>query len=90
MLLDWIIVILTGAIIGWLASMIMKTDNQMGTFANIIVGVVGSLLGRWLFADVLGIGAASSAGTFSLLGILWGVVGAVILIAILRLFMPRT
>lgn len=90
MLLDWILIIITGALIGWLASLVMKTDSQMGTLANILVGIVGSLLGRWLFADVLGIGSAATAGTFTLLGVLWGVIGAVILIAILRLFMPRT
>jgi uncharacterized membrane protein YeaQ/YmgE (transglycosylase-associated protein family) len=89
MLIDWIVVILTGALIGWLASLVMKTDSSMGMLANILVGIVGSLLGRWLFADVLGIGSASAAGTFTLLGVLWGVVGAVILLAILRLFMPK-
>lgn len=84
MLVDWIVVIIAGAIIGWLASLIMGTDDSQGALANILVGIAGSLLSRWLFVDVLGIGAAASAGSLSLAGILWGVVGAVIFILILQ------
>lgn len=82
--MGWIITILVGALIGWIASIIMKTNAQMGAIANILVGIVGSLLGRWLFADVLGLGGATAAGGFSFLGLLWGIVGAVILIFILK------
>lgn len=82
--MDWIIAILVGALIGWLASLIMGTDARQGALANIIIGIVGSALGRWLFADVLGIGGATAAGGFSLIGILWGVLGAIVLIFILR------
>jgi uncharacterized membrane protein YeaQ/YmgE (transglycosylase-associated protein family) len=84
--MSWLIAILVGALIGWIASLIMKTDTQQGAISNILVGIVGSLLGKWLFSDVLGIGGAASAGTFSIIGLIWGVVGAVILIAILRAF----
>lgn len=84
--MSWIIAILVGALIGWLASLFMKTETQQGAIANILVGIVGSVLGKWLFGDVLGIGGATAAGTFSLVGIFWGVIGAVILIAILRAF----
>jgi uncharacterized membrane protein YeaQ/YmgE (transglycosylase-associated protein family) len=84
--MSWIVLILVGALIGWIASMIMKTDTQQGSLANILVGIIGSVLGKWLFADVLGIGGAAAAGTFSLVGIIWGIVGAVILIAILKAF----
>lgn len=82
--MSWIILIIVGAIIGWLASLIMATDNQQGLLANIIVGIVGSLLGKWIFADLLGIGGATAAGTFTLAGFFWGVLGAIILILILR------
>ena len=78
--MGWIITIL----VGWLASIIMKTNAQQGAIANILVGIVGSLLGRWLFSDVLQIGGAVAAGSFSLLGLLWGIIGAVVLIAILK------
>lgn len=82
--MGWIIYILVGALIGWLAGLVMNTDEQQGALANIIIGIIGSLLGSWLFGTVLGIGGASVAGTLSLWGIIWGVIGAVVLIAILK------
>lgn len=82
--MGWIVIILLGALIGWIASKIMRTDEQQGAFANIIIGIVGSLLGSWLFGGVLGIGGAGSAGDLSLWGIIWGIIGAVVLIAILK------
>ena len=76
--MSFIIAIIEGGIIGWLASLIMKTDMQMGLLANIIVGIVGSVLGHWL-AGVLGIAAFGSIGSFII-----SLVGAVLLIVILR------
>jgi uncharacterized membrane protein YeaQ/YmgE (transglycosylase-associated protein family) len=81
--MSWIIAILVGALIGWIASLIMKTDAQQGPILNIVIGIIGATLGRWLFSDVLGIGGAT-AGTLSLAGILWGVLGSVVLIFILK------
>lgn len=85
-MLDWLIIILVGALIGWVASLIMKTDAQQGALANILVGIIGSVLGRWVFGDLLGIGGATAAGAFSVMGLIWGIVGAIILIAILKAF----
>ena len=82
--MSWIILIIVGGIIGWLASIIMKTDWEQGTIANIIVGIIGSLLAKWVFGDVLKIGGASMAGTFTWAGFLWGILGAVVLILILK------
>jgi uncharacterized membrane protein YeaQ/YmgE (transglycosylase-associated protein family) len=82
--MGWIIAILVGALIGWIASMIMKTDAEQGALANIIIGIVGSILGQFIFVNVLHIGGAAAAGSFSIMGIFWGVLGAVILIAILK------
>jgi uncharacterized membrane protein YeaQ/YmgE (transglycosylase-associated protein family) len=83
--MSWIIALIIGALIGWIASLIMKTDAQQGALANIIVGIVGSLLGKWFFGTLLGIGSATSAGSsFNILDLLWGVIGAVVLIAILK------
>jgi uncharacterized membrane protein YeaQ/YmgE (transglycosylase-associated protein family) len=61
----------------------MKTDSQQGPIANILIGIIGAALARWLFADVLGIGGAS-AGTLSIMGIVWGLIGAVVLIFLLK------
>lgn len=80
--MGWIAAIIVGAIIGWLASMVMKSEG--GLCKNIIIGIVGSSLGRWLFGDILGIGSAYSAGDFNIVGIFFGVLGAALLIFILR------
>lgn len=83
--MSWIIAIIVGGVVGWLASVIMKTDEQQGVLINIVVGIVGALLARWIFGSLLGIGSAASAGTLSLWGVLWGIIGAAVLIWILRL-----
>ncbi len=75
--MDLIIRLVIGGVIGWLASIVMKTNAQMGIVANVIVGIVGAAIGGWL-AGVLGIGA----GPF--MSYVIAVVGAAILIAILR------
>ncbi|MDO5687521.1 MAG: GlsB/YeaQ/YmgE family stress response membrane protein [Neisseria sp.] len=81
--MEWIILLVTGAIIGWLAGFVM--GGRYGLIGDIIIGIVGSMLGKWLFADQLGIGGAAAAGSFSLTGIAFGVLGAVVLIFLLRL-----
>ena len=87
--MSWIITLLVGALIGWIASMIMRADAQMGALANIVVGIVGSALGKFLFSDLLGIGSADNAGALTLAGLLWGVVGSVILIYAIQLVTHR-
>ena len=74
----FIVAIIIGGVIGWLASLIMKTNAQMGLIANIVVGVVGSLIGHWA-AGALGIAAAGTLANWIV-----SLVGAVVLIAILR------
>jgi uncharacterized membrane protein YeaQ/YmgE (transglycosylase-associated protein family) len=76
--MDLIIAIVVGGIIGWLASMIMKTSAQMGILANVIVGIIGSSLGYWL-AGLLGIAAYGAIARWIV-----AVAGAVILIWILK------
>ena len=76
--MGWIITLIIGGVIGWLASIVMKTNAQMGWIANVIVGIVGSLLGYWV-AGLLGIAAATGLVRF-----LIAIGGAVLLIGILR------
>ena len=71
--------IIVGGVIGWLASMVMKTNAQMGKIANIIVGIIGTNLGFWL-AGKFGLAASGS-----LVQWLIAVLGAVVLIWILKL-----
>jgi uncharacterized membrane protein YeaQ/YmgE (transglycosylase-associated protein family) len=75
-----LLTIIVGGLIGWLASMVMRTNAQQGIILNVLVGIAGAALGRWLFGDVIGIGGAYAAGTFTLKGLLWGVIGAAVLI----------
>ena len=83
--MNFIIWLSVGGIIGWLASIIMKRDGQQGILLNIIVGIVGSFLGGWLIAPLLGSGTANT-GDFSVMGLLASLIGAVILLAIVNLF----
>ena len=76
--MDWIITLVVGGVVGWLASMVMKTNAQMGLIANVVVGIVGSVLGFWL-AGALGLAAAGSIAQW-----LIAVAGAAILIVILK------
>jgi uncharacterized membrane protein YeaQ/YmgE (transglycosylase-associated protein family) len=75
--MNLIISIIIGGIIGWLASIVMKTNAQMGIIANVLVGIVGAALGHWV-AGQIGIVAGGIGGFLVSLG------GAIILIAILR------
>ena len=52
--MSWIITLIIGGIVGWLASIAMKTNAQMGWIANVLVGVVGAVLGMWI-AGLIGI-----------------------------------
>jgi len=76
--MNWIVTIVVGAIVGWLASIVMKTNAQMGAIANILVGIVGSSLGFWL-AGTLGLSASGP-----IVGWVIAVLGAAILIFILK------
>ncbi len=76
--MNLIVSLIIGGIVGWLASMVMKTNAQMGVIANVIVGIVGSALGFWL-AGVLGLGTGGAIAQW-----LVSIAGAAILIAILK------
>lgn len=81
-LIIWLVV---GGIIGWLASLVMRTDAQQGVLLNVVVGIVGALLGGLVLAPLFGRGTIN-AGDFSLMGLLVSLGGAIILLAIVNLF----
>jgi uncharacterized membrane protein YeaQ/YmgE (transglycosylase-associated protein family) len=76
--MGWIVTIIIGGIVGWLASIVMKTNAQMGCLANVVIGVVGSSLGFWI-AGLLGLSATSGIARYFV-----AVIGAAILIGILK------
>jgi uncharacterized membrane protein YeaQ/YmgE (transglycosylase-associated protein family) len=82
-LIIWIIV---GAIAGWLASIVMKSNPSGSLVTNIIVGILGGFIGGWVL-DLIGTGGAVTG--FNLASILTAFIGAVILLAVLRLIQRR-
>jgi len=80
-LIIWLVV---GGIIGWVASLVMKTDAQQGIILNVVVGIAGSLLGGWLLSPMLGAGTVNQ-GDFSLMGLLVSLGGAILLLVLFNL-----
>ena len=76
--MNLIVTLVVGGVIGWLASLLMKTDKQMGIVANVIVGIIGSSLGYWI-AGLLGLATYGAIARWAV-----AVVGAVLLIWILK------
>lgn len=83
-MIGWILALIMGGIIGWLASIVMKTDAQQGIFLNIIVGCIGSILGRWALGGYLG-GGRLRDNIFDPMTLLTAFIGAVVLLAIVNL-----
>lgn len=83
--MNFIIWLVVGGLIGWVASMIMKTDAQQGVILNVVVGIVGALLGGWLISPLLGAGTVNQ-GDFSIAGLVVSLIGAIILLAVVNLF----
>jgi len=79
--LIWLIV---GGIVGWLASLVMRTDGQQGILLNIVVGIVGAFLGGLLISPLVGVGTINEG--ISIGSVLVSLAGAVILLAIVNLF----
>ena len=82
--MNFIIWIVIGGVLGWLASLVMKTDAQQGMFLNVVVGIVGALLGGWLLSPLFGAGTINT-DDFSVLSLVVSFLGAVILLAIVNL-----
>lgn len=81
-ILGWVIL---GAIAGWIASIIMKKNSQMGAFANIFVGIVGAFIGGFLFHILGGIGITG----FNFWSLIVAVIGSVVLLWIINSFNRR-
>lgn len=79
-MINFILWIVLGGLAGWIASKIMHTDAQMGAFLNIVVGIVGALIGGYLVNLLFG----ASVEEFSIGGFITAIIGAVILLAIVK------
>ncbi|MFL0355244.1 GlsB/YeaQ/YmgE family stress response membrane protein [Erythrobacter sp. GH1-10] len=83
-ILGFIWFIIMGGIIGWLASLVMNRDAQMGKFWNVVVGIVGSFIGNSVFSFVLGSGTIGGWPP-DIMGIISALIGAVVLLGVLNL-----
>lgn len=85
-MLGYLIWLVMGGVIGWIASMIMRTDGQQGIFLNVVVGIVGAFIGGWL-GGLLGVGGGDiNDGNYTLSGLLISLIGAIVLLAFVNLF----
>ncbi len=80
-----LLILVVGGIIGWLASILMRTDAQQGIFLNVVVGIVGALLAGFIVTPLIG-GAPITSGSFDILSLFASFLGAVVLLAIVNLF----
>lgn len=88
-MINFIIWIIVGGILGWIASMIMRTDAQQGTLLNIVVGIIGAFVAGLVLTPLFGIGTINQ-NNFSMASLLVSLLGAVILLGIVNLFRRGT
>jgi uncharacterized membrane protein YeaQ/YmgE (transglycosylase-associated protein family) len=80
--IGWIVI---GGVIGWVASLIMRTNAEQGVFLNIVVGIIGALLAGWLISPLVG-SSTINQGNFSVAGLGVSLLGAIVLLALVRMF----
>jgi uncharacterized membrane protein YeaQ/YmgE (transglycosylase-associated protein family) len=88
-MINFIVWLIVGGVIGWIASLIMRTDAQQGIFLNIVVGIIGAALGGWLISPLLGVPSINQ-DSLSLGAMVVSLIGAIILLAIVNLFRRKT
>jgi len=87
--MNFIIWLVVGGLIGWVASLIMRTDAQQGIILNVVVGIVGALLGGWFLSPLLGVSTINQSN-FSIPALGVSLLGAIILLAIVNLIRRGT
>lgn len=83
--MNFIVWLIIGGLIGWIASRMMKTDAQQGIILNVVVGIVGAMLDGWLISPMVGVGTINQ-NALSVPAMLVSLAGAVILLTIVNLF----
>jgi uncharacterized membrane protein YeaQ/YmgE (transglycosylase-associated protein family) len=84
--MGFIVWLIVGGVIGWLASLIMRTDAQQGIILNIIVGIIGAVIAGLIFGG----GNINNSNPLDLTNILWSLLGAIVLLAIVNLIRRGT
>jgi len=88
-IMNFIVWLIVGGVIGWLASIMMKTNDQQGIVLNVVVGIVGAMIAGWFITPLVGVGTINQ-DNFSLAAMLVSFVGAAILLAVVNLFRRGT
>jgi uncharacterized membrane protein YeaQ/YmgE (transglycosylase-associated protein family) len=83
-MINFIVWLVIGGLIGWVASMIMRTDGQQGMLLNVVVGIIGAAIGGWLISPLVGVGTINQGG-FSFGALAVSLLGAIILLAVVNL-----
>ena len=83
--MNFIVWLIVGGLIGWVASMIMRKNGQMGMVLNVVVGIVGALVAGWFLTPLFGITTINQSN-FSLPAMLVSLLGAILLLAVVNLF----
>jgi uncharacterized membrane protein YeaQ/YmgE (transglycosylase-associated protein family) len=86
--MNFIIWLIAGAVVGWVASMLMHTNSQQGLLLDIVVGVVGAFVAGVVLTPLLGVGTINQ-NNFSLAGLVVSLLGAIILLAVVKLLRRR-
>lgn len=84
-MINFLVWIIVGGLLGWIASLAMRTDAQQGAFLNIIVGIVGAFVAGMFLTPLFGVGTINQ-NNFSLAAMLVSLLGAIILLGIINLF----
>ena len=82
--MTFLLILLIGGVLGWLASIVMRTDAQQGVFLNVVVGIVGALIAGIIVTPLIG-GSPFINGSCDLISLLTSFLGSVILLAIVNL-----
>ena len=83
-----IVWLIMGGLVGWIASLIMGTSAQQGIILNVVVGIVGAMIGGFLLGPLLGAGSINEGIT--IMSFIVSLIGAVILLAIVNFFQRRS
>jgi uncharacterized membrane protein YeaQ/YmgE (transglycosylase-associated protein family) len=83
-MMNFIIWLVMGGVIGWVASLIMRTDGQQGIILNVVVGIIGAALGGWVISPLVGMPTINE-NVFSVGSLVVSLLGAIILLAIVNL-----
>ncbi len=86
-MINFLLWLVAGGVLGWVASVVMLADGQQGVFMNLMVGIFGAALGGWFLSPMVGL-ITLNQNEFSVGGLLVAMVGAIVLLSVYNVFRP--